>query len=145
MAKRTRAKNLSEDSSASEFEPIPSSNKRARRRRPLAARKAPSARQTDSEALETYDTPHSLSQHLISSPDLMRLPLLEWYSLVHAARGMPWRKPFDSSLDRDARAQRAYEVRDQINVSRYFSLHLIFLCRRSGFQRSCSSRPRSLL
>ncbi|KAF8273721.1 DNA glycosylase [Lactarius quietus] len=92
MAKR---KDPSEDSSASEFEPMPSSNKRSRRRR---------------EVLETYDTPHSLSQHLISSPDLLRPSLLEWYSQVHATRGMPWRKPFDPSLDANARAQRAYEV-----------------------------------
>ncbi|KAH8998009.1 DNA glycosylase [Lactarius akahatsu] len=108
MVKRTRRKDFSEESSSSEFEPIPSSNKRSRRRRPLAARKAPSASQT--VVSETYDTPHSLSQHSISSPGLMRPPLLEWYSRVHATRGMPWRKPFDPSLDADARAQRAYEV-----------------------------------
>jgi len=41
----------------------------------------------------------------------MRISLLEWYSGVHEARGMPWRKPFDPSLGADARAQRAYEVR----------------------------------
>jgi hypothetical protein len=40
----------------------------------------------------------------------MRSSLLEWYSGVHEVRGMPWRKPFDPSLDADARAQRAYEV-----------------------------------
>ncbi|KAI9459169.1 DNA glycosylase [Lactarius psammicola] len=108
MAKRTRRKDFSEDSSSSEFEPIPSSNKKSRRKRPLVARKAPSGGQT--VVLETYDTPHALSQHLIPSPDLMRPPLLEWYSQVHAARGMPWRKPFDPSLGADARAQRAYEV-----------------------------------
>ncbi|KAI9432972.1 DNA glycosylase [Lactarius indigo] len=104
MAKRTRRKDFSEDSSSSEFEPTLPSNKRSRRARPLAARKA------QTEVLETYDTPHSLSGHSISSPDLIRPPLLEWYSRVHATRGMPWRKPFDPSLDADARAQRAYEV-----------------------------------
>jgi A/G-specific adenine glycosylase len=41
----------------------------------------------------------------------MRASLLEWYAGVHEVRGMPWRKPFDPSLDADARAQRAYEVR----------------------------------
>jgi hypothetical protein len=87
-------------------------------------------------------TPYPL--HLISFPDLMRPQLLEWYSQVHTTRGMPWRKPFDSSLDADARAQRAYEVGDQINVRLQFGLHITFR-RRYGFQRSCSSRPKSLL
>ncbi len=111
MAKR---KKFSRDtSSASEFEPTPSSsNIKSRRRRQLAAPKAAhSASRT--ELSESHGTPHSLSQHLISTPDLIRPPLLGWYSRVHTARGMPWRKPFDPSLDTDARAQRAYEVRDQ--------------------------------
>jgi len=29
---------------------------------------------------------------------------------------MPWRKPFDPSLDADARAQRAYEVSRVVNI-----------------------------
>jgi A/G-specific adenine glycosylase len=60
---------------------------------------------------KAYATPHSSSQHLISAPVRMRPPLLDWYSGVHDVRGMPWRKPFDPTLDADARAQRAYEVR----------------------------------
>jgi hypothetical protein len=50
----------------------------------------------------------------------MRVSLLEWYSGVHEARGMPWRKPFDPSLGVDARAQRAYEVRRSYhNIPRF--------------------------
>ena len=137
MAKRRKAPN--EDSSASEFEPIPPSNKKPRRRRPLVAHKASSTSQT--QVLETYGTPHSPSQHLISSPDLMKPPLLEWYSQVDTARGMPWRKPFDPSLDADARAQRAYEVRDQINICRWFGSHLAFCAIGLDFRDHATADP----
>ncbi|KAI0264658.1 DNA glycosylase, partial [Gloeopeniophorella convolvens] len=53
---------------------------------------------------------HSQSRHIIPSPNDMRLSLLDWYSGVHDARGMPWRKPYDPTLGADAQAQRAYEV-----------------------------------
>ncbi|KAF8500208.1 DNA glycosylase [Russula emetica] len=111
-----RKKNVdysSEMDSASDFELI--SVKRSvasrRKRRLTTARKVFTDERTETSASDIYYvTPHPRSQHLISSSDLMRLSLLEWYSGVHEARGMPWRKPFDSSLDADARAQRAYEV-----------------------------------
>ena len=54
--------------------------------------------------------PHASSTHTISAPKLLRVALLVWYAGVHETRGMPWRKPYDSSLERDERAQRAYEV-----------------------------------
>lgn len=114
-----RKKNVdcsSEENSASDFELI--SVKRSvasrRKRRSTMARKVSTDERTETSASDTYYvTPHSRSQHLISSPDLMRPSLLEWYSGVHEVRGMPWRKPFDPSLDADARGQRAYEVSRQ--------------------------------
>jgi hypothetical protein len=111
-----RKKNIdysSEEDSASDFELI--SVKRSvasrRKRRSATARKVFTDERTETSASNTYYvTPHPRSLHSISSPDLMRASLLEWYSGVHEVRGMPWRKPFDPSLDADARAQRAYEV-----------------------------------
>jgi A/G-specific adenine glycosylase len=82
-------------------------------KRPSAAVTRESSERATSE---TYATPHSPSQHLISSPDLMRPSLLDWYSGVQDVRGMPWRKPFDPTLDSDARAQRAYEVRRELSL-----------------------------
>jgi A/G-specific adenine glycosylase len=57
---------------------------------------------------------HAPSIHIISSPKPLRVSLLEWYAGVHELRGMPWRKPYNSSLNRDGRAQRAYEVCEAI-------------------------------
>ncbi len=104
---------LSEDS-ASDFEIISVKRSAAslRKRRSMTARKVSTEERADESTSDTYYvTPHPRSQHLIPSPDLMRPSLLKWYSGVHDVRGMPWRKPFDPSLDADARAQRAYEVR----------------------------------
>lgn len=53
---------------------------------------------------------HSVSMHVISAVEPMRIALLEWYDKVHDARNMPWRKKFDPSLDVEGRGQRAYEV-----------------------------------
>lgn len=53
---------------------------------------------------------HSSYTHTIPTPVPIRVALLEWYGKVHETRGMPWRKPYDSTLGRDERAQRAYEV-----------------------------------
>jgi A/G-specific adenine glycosylase len=53
---------------------------------------------------------HAASRHDIVSPASISMALLEWYAGVHESRGMPWRKPYDNSLDPDGRAQRAYEV-----------------------------------
>ena len=109
-------------SSASDFEPTPARKSvlSRRKRRSTTAQKGPASTATDgraeASALDSYDTPHPRSRHLIAFPDLMRPSLLEWYSGAHEARGMPWRKPFDPSLDADARAQRAYEVRRQTSI-----------------------------
>ena len=113
MTKRKKNADCSEEEdSESDFELI--SVKRVasqRKRRAARTRKVSTIERTEISASDTYYvTPHPRSQHLISSPDLMRSSLLEWYSGVHEVRGMPWRKPFDPSLDKDARAQRAYEV-----------------------------------
>lgn len=61
---------------------------------------------TDSDAIP----PHSQSVHTLTNPEPLKHALLEWYKGVHAARGMPWRKPFDPNWDAEQRAQRAYEV-----------------------------------
>ena len=120
-------------SSASDFEPTPAKRSvvSRRKRRSTTARKGPASTATDgraeASALDSYDTPHPHSRHLIASPDLMRPSLLDWYSGAHEVRGMPWRKPFDSSLDADARAQRAYEVRHQTSIKSLLH-HSYFVC-----------------
>ncbi|KAI0747000.1 DNA glycosylase [Daedaleopsis nitida] len=53
---------------------------------------------------------HPVALHVITRPEPLRTALLRWYEGVHAARGMPWRKPFDPSWDAEQKAQRAYEV-----------------------------------
>ncbi|KAI6029364.1 DNA glycosylase [Pisolithus microcarpus] len=55
---------------------------------------------------------HSTSTHVVASSEIdqVRKSLLAWYDKVHDVRGMPWRKRYDPSLGREARAQRAYEV-----------------------------------
>ena len=53
---------------------------------------------------------HPVSRHIIGDAARMQAALLEWYGGVHAARGMPWRKPYDRTLEPEERAQRAYEV-----------------------------------
>ena len=67
-------------------------------------------------SLAFQDQPHSASVHRLSNPDPLRTALLAWYDKVHDARGMPWRKPYNSSLTQEERAQRAYEV-----PTRFFS------------------------
>ena len=61
-------------------------------------------------------TMHSSSLHRINDAASLRVPLLRWYDTVHEVRGMPWRKPFDPTLDAEGRAQRAYEVRATLTV-----------------------------
>lgn len=53
---------------------------------------------------------HRVSVHNITDPEPLRNALLGWYVGVHASRGMPWRKPYDPSLNDEQRSQRAYEV-----------------------------------
>ena len=132
MAKRKKALDYSSyEDSASDFEPSastkrppppPAVSSRRKRRSTAAAGTTAATRKSrhftadesllHAEALDdSYANPHSSTRHSISSPRPMRASLLEWYAGVHDVRGMPWRRPFDPSLDADARAQRAYEVR----------------------------------
>ncbi|KAI0084713.1 DNA glycosylase [Irpex rosettiformis] len=60
--------------------------------------------------LDTVSAPHAMSSHVITDSAPLQEALLAWYAGVHEARGMPWRKPYDAALNRDQRAQRAYEV-----------------------------------
>ena len=117
MTKRKKDIDYSSEDGASDFEPMLAKRSAVSRRKLRSTQKGHGSTtsttdgRAEASALDTYDTPHPRSRHLIASPDLMRSSLLEWYSGAHEVRGMPWRKPFDSSLDADARAQRAYEVR----------------------------------
>jgi A/G-specific adenine glycosylase len=61
--------------------------------------------------------PHSTSLHSIISSGPARVALLKWFDGVHDVRGMPWRKRYDSTFDRDQRAQRAYEVLCHFNIT----------------------------
>jgi A/G-specific adenine glycosylase len=118
MTKRKKDVDYSSEDSASDFEPtFPKRSVVSRRkRRSTTAQKGSTAERAEASALDTYATPHARSRHLIASPDLMRPSLLKWYSGAHEVRGMPWRKPFDPSLDADARSQRAYEVSLYSNI-----------------------------
>jgi A/G-specific adenine glycosylase len=85
------------------------------RRQPVKKKLKPTISDKDGpeeldEETDSHSWHHAPSIHTISSPKPLRVSLLEWYAGVHELRGMPWRKPYDSSLNRDGRAQRAYEV-----------------------------------
>lgn len=56
---------------------------------------------------------HTVASHIISSKaaDQMSGALVTWFDGVYSARGMPWRKPFDSAWNAEERGQRAYEAR----------------------------------
>ncbi|KAF5390017.1 hypothetical protein D9757_003838 [Collybiopsis confluens] len=64
----------------------------------------------DVDVDEENSSKHSKMAHVLSNSSLIRQALLEWYVNVRASRGMPWRKPFDPSLDLEGQSQRAYEV-----------------------------------
>jgi len=70
----------------------------------------PTIGSSNDSANPSITPPHPISTHVIDSPGLIRAALLQWYTGVHASRGMPWRKPYDPSLGPEERAQRAYEV-----------------------------------
>ncbi|KAJ7599229.1 DNA glycosylase [Mycena floridula] len=76
---------------------------------PKKRRKGPDTKNTTS-GNSTNFVQHPKSLHLIISAPEIRAALLQWYSRVHATRLMPWRKPFDPTLNAIERAQRAYEV-----------------------------------
>jgi hypothetical protein len=96
-------------------------NKKARKVAPNRARAAPAT--TTTVAVVTQESPgvappitsnqttHPTSWHFVAGADPIWESLLHWYARIHKVRGMPWQKPFDGSLDKDGRAQRAYEVR----------------------------------
>lgn len=75
---------------------------------------------------------HLSSLHNLAQPGPMRAALLRWYSGVHASRGMPWRKPYDSSLGPEDRAQRAYEVGQILGIGLFVNPGAFA---RSGFPR----------
>ncbi|KAH0829201.1 DNA glycosylase [Lanmaoa asiatica] len=117
MPKRTHT--LDTDTDVSEFleasdgsyceAPKPRSEKTRRTRKVASKRARTSTREgvapsTSSQAI------HPMSWHVVSGVDPIRESLLHWYGKIHEVRGMPWRKTFDGSLDKDGRAQRAYEV-----------------------------------
>ena len=83
---------------------------------------------------------HASATHNISAPKPLRVALLKWYAGVHETRGMPWRKRYDSTLGRDGQAQRAYEV--SLVPFRYHIAPDLSCWPRSGYRRSCYSRPR---
>lgn len=120
MAKRQASESENEynddhGSSGSESDNyLPSSSKAPKK---IAGKARPpkkkTKRQPDVIAIES-DSPsravHGSSTHTLQDPTRIRAALLKWYSGVHDTRGMPWRKPYDPSLGKEERAQRAYEV-----------------------------------
>ncbi|KAI0371263.1 DNA glycosylase [Pilatotrama ljubarskyi] len=87
----------------------PQTSSRGKRRGSRAASEA--IEELDSGLVKTVQArPHEISLHVLSHPELPREALLKWYDGVHAARGMPWRKPYQHSWDPEEKAQRAYEV-----------------------------------
>ncbi|KAH7926964.1 DNA glycosylase [Leucogyrophana mollusca] len=86
---------------------------RARKHRSKPTRKFESLKAAGSDGDESASSsPHAVSLHSVNSENVgaTRVALLQWYDRVHETRGMPWRKPFDATLDVEGRAQRAYEV-----------------------------------
>ncbi|KAK7683526.1 hypothetical protein QCA50_013360 [Cerrena zonata] len=132
MAKRRRLSYSSDeffasDGSASDWnpepKPTPTRSKRTqitkrpkqgppqgRAKKALKKSRDVDAEDSDAVASPSRVTPHGASTHIVSDVEPLRKALLEWYSKVHETRGMPWRKPYDSSLGPEARSQRAYEV-----------------------------------
>ncbi|KAJ3525778.1 hypothetical protein NM688_g8354 [Phlebia brevispora] len=110
MAKRRRS---SPDESDEDASYGPSTNPRKKRAPSRRLRPRKDTESADTE-LEQYSaarsSTHTAAIHRIADTSTLRSLLLNWYDGVHQRRGMPWRKPFDPSLDSDGRAQRAYEV-----------------------------------
>ena len=127
MAKRTRT-HTDTDTDVSEFmeasdgsccEVSKQKSKKTRQTRKVAPKRARTSTKVN-VAVVTQEgvTPstgsqaaHPISWHVVTGVDPIRESLLHWYGQIHEVRRMPWRKPFDGSLDKDDRAQRAYEVR----------------------------------
>ncbi|KAH7883172.1 DNA glycosylase [Phlebopus sp. FC_14] len=126
MAKRRRVQSCSESESSTfsatlnsghasddSFSEIPRStrarkkSKNARRTRKITSQ---TTFDTHNPVTGIADQSHSAALHVVGEVNEIRNALLEWYDQIHELRGMPWRKPFDSSLGKEGRAQRAYEV-----------------------------------
>jgi A/G-specific adenine glycosylase len=132
MSKRTRV-HTDTNADASEFleapdgsycEALEPRSKKARQTRKVAPKRARASATATTVAVVAQESPgvalpsksnatHPTSWHFVTGVDPIRESLLDWYARTHEVRGMPWRKPFDGSLDKDGRAQRAYEVRSR--------------------------------
>lgn len=115
VKRRISSEDISSDEDYSAAASLPPKASKASKAKQLPKKKAKTAPSDDEMELQVAVTkkarPHSSLVHRIIDPVPVRVSLLEWYERVHETRGMPWRKPYDASLGRDARAQRAYEVR----------------------------------
>lgn len=146
MRKRPRASDTDTDNDASEFlETSDGSYCEAPKTRSKKIFKATSKRVRGvatppiaGSSASTHAT-HPTFWHVVVRIDPIRKSLLDWYWQIHEVRGMPWRKTFDPSLDKDGRAQRAYEVRSLDATC--LSVPDSSVCR-FGYRRSCFSRPR---
>ncbi|KAF7972150.1 hypothetical protein HWV62_18796 [Athelia sp. TMB] len=121
VKRRVLSEDLSSDDdycSAGPSSSLPPSSKRtsnpAKKTAKPAKKRTKPTPDSDGTILETMARTHSINMHAIACPRPVREALLKWYSSVHETRGMPWRKPFDASLDSDGRAQRAYEASSDI-------------------------------
>jgi A/G-specific adenine glycosylase len=99
---------------------------------------------SDSLEQEITGVGEQVAQHPKSLHDLhhvseARKALLQWFAGVHDAREMPWRKPFNPNLSPERRNQRAYEV---CVFSFQFNTVDGTVRFRSGYPRSCSSKPK---
>lgn len=112
MPKRKRAQRLASESEEGYVDNSDSSyNETSRAKGTQKTRKARKKdHENDDSTVVNSISGHSVSMHVISAVEPMRIALLEWYDKVHDARKMPWRKKFDPSLDIEGRGQRAYEV-----------------------------------
>ena len=95
---------------ASDYEPNSERPAKRKKTKKGVARNDPDHKDTHSSKLGK-SAAHPVSLHVIKHPIDIRRSLLAWYSGVHENRGMPWRKPYDPSLNARGRSQRAYEVR----------------------------------
>ena len=126
MPKRTRT-GTDTDTDTSEFpeasdgsycETSKPRSKKTRQTRQNASKRARTQLEGDSQGVApstSTQATHPTSWHVVTGVDPIRESLLDWYGRKREARGMPWRKPFDESLDKDGRAQRAYEVRSRLD------------------------------
>ncbi|KAF8589109.1 DNA glycosylase [Ramaria rubella] len=63
----------------------------------------------DLETQQVVNRPHSVTVHILRNVQTIQTNLLDWFSGVRHARGMPWRQPMDDTSS-ETRAHRAYQV-----------------------------------